>query len=409
MGRIKVHYHSDSQTYAGCEQMMTTFLTSPIMDRECQISFSCRYTEEYEKGFKEWTDEAGGLLPQHRLYSIDFPVTQFYKHRILRGLSQYLFLPAMIKYLRGEIFQPTKPQIVHINNGGYPGAMSCNAAAIAGGQSGAKVVYFANGITPRSRTRELFDGRFLDWQVRNCTDVLLTGSYDNLIKMQEIWEADSAAYAPIFMKMSNTLHARKSERERKQVRTALGIDDSTILLGCIAVFEARKGIKVLVEAYKALYAKFGGRRIDLLLVGERGDSKRVLDEVDFLAAQYPINVHVSYNTISNHNFIKAMDIFVYHPLEQEDFGNNILLALKLGIPIVASAVSGNKEMVVDDHNGYLVDPGDVEGVVLCTGTLINDDRMRAYFGENGKKMYQDKYSNEVVLGDYVKLYRGLLE
>jgi len=412
MNKLKVHYHSDNSTYAGSEQMITVFLTSPLMAEYCDITFSYRHTDEYWKGLERWIEEAGGTPAYIPVAECNMLITKIHKWRLLRGLVQYLTFPVVINRKRKGVIQKFKPDIVHINNGGYPGAMSCNAAAIAAHKFGAKVIYMANGITPRSKTRQVFD-RCLDKKMLKAVDVFLTGSRDNSVKLfNDVFKLDieeymGKGYSPIFRTMPNTLHPRKNELTREEVRKGLGLSDDDVLLGCVSVFEPRKGIGVLVEAYEHLKTKFVNKKeIHLLLVGESGSSSGV---VELLQWKYPTKVHVSSDTLNNHNFIKAMDVFVYHPLEQEDFGNNILMALKLGIPVVASEISGNREMVMDGTNGYLVEPGNVTGVVACVSSLVEDARLRNWMGECGNKTYEGRYSNEVVLGTYLKMYRSLLK
>jgi glycosyltransferase involved in cell wall biosynthesis len=67
---------------------------------------------------------------------------------------------------------------------------------------------------------------------------------------------------------------------------------------------------------------------------------------------------------------------------QEPLGLVVLEAMACGIPVVASAVGGLPEMVVDGFNGRLVEPGDAAGLAATLDELMSDAELRARLREN---------------------------
>ena len=142
----KLHIHSDNSTWAGCENMPGVFLQDKRLNDEFDITFSYRYSKEYEEGMGKWLH----YLDPDKLFPMHFSITYLYK------LRPY-FKPIMIlKYLlffdevrrMGKLLKRIGPDVLHINNGGYPGATSCNAAAIAGRKVGVpKITYMINSTT----------------------------------------------------------------------------------------------------------------------------------------------------------------------------------------------------------------------------------------------------------------------
>lgn len=78
-------------------------------------------------------------------------------------------------------------------------------------------------------------------------------------------------------------------------------------------------------------------------------------------------------------------------------------AMHLGIPVVASAVSGTNEVVVDGETGYLVPARDAGAYAAALGRLLDDERSIAAMGENARRRARE-YSPERMLAAHLELY-----
>lgn len=81
-------------------------------------------------------------------------------------------------------------------------------------------------------------------------------------------------------------------------------------------------------------------------------------------------------------FIAAGDIFVHTALF-ETFGNVILEAMQAGIPITATDVDGPKNIVTNDHEGFLTPPGDPDAFADALLRLMAQPELRKRFGQAG--------------------------
>jgi len=77
----------------------------------------------------------------------------------------------------------------------------------------------------------------------------------------------------------------------------------------------------------------------------------------------------------------AMDIAVHCSVEPEPFGRVVIEAMAAGRPVVAYAMGGPKEIVVDGETGLLVPPGDYEALGRATLALLRDPDRRRELGE----------------------------
>ncbi len=77
----------------------------------------------------------------------------------------------------------------------------------------------------------------------------------------------------------------------------------------------------------------------------------------------------------------------------------IIQYMGCGIPVVASDVGMNKEVIVNGENGFLVTTE--KEWMDALGKLIEDENLRIFLGQNGKKIATNNYSTQV---NYKKLY-----
>jgi glycosyltransferase involved in cell wall biosynthesis len=102
--------------------------------------------------------------------------------------------------------------------------------------------------------------------------------------------------------------------------------------------------------------------------------------------------------------IKALDVVVLASAQPEPFGGVVIEAMALARPVVATAIGGSLEQVVDGVTGYLVKPGDP--VAMADGIekiLVSADRRR-FFGENGHERYLEKFEFEQFYQLILNLY-----
>jgi glycosyltransferase involved in cell wall biosynthesis len=84
----------------------------------------------------------------------------------------------------------------------------------------------------------------------------------------------------------------------------------------------------------------------------------------------------------------------------------LLEALACGVPVVASRVTGIPEIVDDDENGLLVEPGDAEALSRALERLLDDPDLRRRFGEAGRAKAQERFDIETNARELYRLLAG---
>lgn len=88
----------------------------------------------------------------------------------------------------------------------------------------------------------------------------------------------------------------------------------------------------------------------------------------------------------------------------EGLSCSIQEAMASGLPIVATDVGGNSELVRSNYNGVLVDPDNQKELTAALEKIIDDSKSRILYGKNSKKLIEKSFSlNEMVL-KYERLY-----
>jgi glycosyltransferase involved in cell wall biosynthesis len=92
------------------------------------------------------------------------------------------------------------------------------------------------------------------------------------------------------------------------------------------------------------------------------------------------------------------------PSHREGFGVVCAEAMAHGRPVVASAVGGLLDLVVDGETGLLVPPGDVPALRAALERLLGDAGLRRRMGEAARERIRQRFSWDVVTGALVQLY-----
>jgi glycosyltransferase involved in cell wall biosynthesis len=96
------------------------------------------------------------------------------------------------------------------------------------------------------------------------------------------------------------------------------------------------------------------------------------------------------------------------PSLSEPFGIVNLEALSCETPVIASKVGGIPEVIQNNKNGLLVQPGNPKQLAEAIQFLLDDERLREKYGEEGRRMVLQQFSQEVIAKKILEIYNELL-
>lgn len=105
--------------------------------------------------------------------------------------------------------------------------------------------------------------------------------------------------------------------------------------------------------------------------------------------------------------LNAADVFAL-PSIAEGMSNTVLEAMASGLPVVATRVGGNPELVEDDVTGRLVPIRDPAALREALAAYLDDPHLRAMHGKASRQRVVECFSLERMCRDYTDLYRRLL-
>ncbi len=94
--------------------------------------------------------------------------------------------------------------------------------------------------------------------------------------------------------------------------------------------------------------------------------------------------------------------------EYEGQSNAILEAMAAGVPVIATDIAGNRDLVVDGSTGYLVPVGDRFEFTRRTHWLLDDAALRQRMGEAGRQRVITEFTVEKMVERHAAMYRELV-
>jgi sugar transferase (PEP-CTERM/EpsH1 system associated) len=177
-------------------------------------------------------------------------------------------------------------------------------------------------------------------------------------------------------------------------------------VGTVGRMKDVKDQVTLAEAFVVAVRRHpAGARMRLVMVGSGPLRDRVDGVLD--AAGLRHQAWLPGDRADVPDILRGLDCFVL-PSLAEGVSNTILEAMASGIPIVATRVGGNPELVDDGVTGHLVPPTDAEAMASAILGYFDDATIGRRHGRAARQVAVQRFSLERMVKDYLSLYDSLL-
>jgi len=186
----------------------------------------------------------------------------------------------------------------------------------------------------------------------------------------------------------------KGKRRELCGEYGIGTDDKIIL--SVGELNENKNQKVILKALTCV----GMERVHYLIAGE-GNLRQ---ELEAYATELQVRDRVHLLGFRNDvaELLKSSDVFVF-PSHREGLSLSVMEAMAAGVPIVASRIRGNVDLIDEEKGGVLCWPNDEKGFAAGVVRLINDPELAARFSEHNLRKISG-YDKNVVTEQLRKVY-----
>lgn len=322
----------------------------------------------------------------------------FYPVEMKRGLSPFFDLKALFKlYL---FFKKERFDVVHTHTpkANLLGRIAAKAAGIKKILATIHGFYFYNmsGIK-----RWLYV--FLNRLGGLCSDkVLIINDYDLKIAGTEgIIRKDKIVYLKGGVGVDVNKYTIPTLEERKQARGKYGLSLEEKILGFIGRVEKEKGIDDILSAAKLLKGSTDG--IKYMIIGDGPYLHEYKEKVS--KAELKDSFVFTGFIDSTKELFSLFDIFVF-PSRREGLPVVVMEAMAAGVPVVASKVRGCVDIIENNADGFLVEQGDIDGLVSAVNKLIKSPELLKRFSDSGRMKVERYFDRNKIIQDVELLYRN---
>lgn len=183
------------------------------------------------------------------------------------------------------------------------------------------------------------------------------------------------------------------------LRLALGLPDDAVVFGTVGRLNEAKQQHRLLHALREVVN--GGLRAALVIVGD-GELRAALEaETDRLGLREQVRLLGARGDVPQ--LLVGMDVFVL-PSRTEGYSLALVEASAAALPIIATAVGGNAEIVQDGLTGLIVPPGDDARLAEAMAALGRDAARREKLGEQARAWALREGSLDAMCDGYERLY-----
>jgi sugar transferase (PEP-CTERM/EpsH1 system associated) len=185
------------------------------------------------------------------------------------------------------------------------------------------------------------------------------------------------------------------------------LPENAVVVGTVGRLAEVKNQQLLIEAVGYLFTKRPILRgtLRLVLVGDGPLKLQLVDRVKQLGLSDVVWFSGDRNDVPV--LMQLMDIFIL-PSLAEGISNTLLEAMASGLPVIATSVGGNVELIEEGVNGRLVPVNNVVAMADALAELVDDPTLRQSMGEKGLALVRTTFNWEKTVAGYLAVYDTLL-
>jgi len=193
-----------------------------------------------------------------------------------------------------------------------------------------------------------------------------------------------------------SLEQRARSISRSKKRKELGLSVGTAVIITVGELNANKNH---IQALKTL-SKLTKTNFHYLIVGNGESEQKLKKAVNELMLQDKVSFLGFRRDVPE--LLAASDVFILTS-RREGLPKALMEAMAVGLPIIATDVRGNRDLVKSGENGYLVPLDDAEQTAIAIERLINSRNLRCSMGKKSKELVK-QYDFQNIIPQMEEIY-----
>jgi N-acetyl-alpha-D-glucosaminyl L-malate synthase BshA len=173
------------------------------------------------------------------------------------------------------------------------------------------------------------------------------------------------------------------------------------ILAHLSNFRVVKRVPDVVRIFAAIRAAVPAK---LLLIGDGQDRSVAMELAETLGVEQHIVFLGKQDDVES--LLPAADLFLL-PSDEEAFGLAALEAMSCGVPVIATTAGGVPEVVEDGKTGFLLTPGDVDGMARAALALLTDRQRHAEFRTAARQRAISLFDTSLIVPQYEAYYQKI--
>lgn len=202
-----------------------------------------------------------------------------------------------------------------------------------------------------------------------------------------------------FVAIYNGIEEKKISCNLSELKQELGIEENNIVVGVAARIEMQKDPLTFIKIAEEISNK--NKDVKFIYIGDGKDKGKLESYIKEKSLEKNIKLTGFRNDIEE--LIQTLDIYLITSL-YEGMPYSLIEAIKYGLPIVATNVVGNNEIVEHEKNGLLFNVGDVKDGVEKLNLCIKNENTRKIMGENSRVIFEHKFTIKNMIENIDNIY-----
>jgi len=194
-----------------------------------------------------------------------------------------------------------------------------------------------------------------------------------------------------------------------ELRKKLNLDNENIVIATVGRLSREKGLEFLISALEDIVGKYPQAKVLIVGNGNGNGNEEYLLSLQAQAEELGLSSNVVFAGFHEDipEILRSVDVFCL-PSLTEGFNRTLLEAMACGLPVVATSVGGNVELVQNSLPGLLVPPNNYSALASAIVDILKNRTKARKMGMEGRRIIEESFSIQTNARQIEALYEEII-